>query len=167
MRRDLKSLALGGAAVSALAVAAFADMPPLLLWNASPSAPEGLYRIERRRPERGDYALVRSSEPVRSLLAERGYLPPSVPLVKRVAAQEGAEICRRGDKILIDGTVVAYALDFDSRGRALPRWEHCVTLSGEVFLLNDHEKSLDGRYFGATKAEDLIGVAAPLWIIEP
>lgn len=167
MTRDIKSLALGGAAIAALAVAAFAEIPPLLVWNVSASAPQGLYRVERRRLERGDYALVKSSEPVRSLITKRGYLPPAMPLVKRVAALEGAQVCRRGERILIDEIVVAYALNADSLGRTLPLWEGCVRLKdAEVFLLNDHEKSLDGRYFGATKAEDAIGVARPLWIIK-
>lgn len=34
---------------------------------------------------------------------------------------------------------------------------------GEIFLLNDHPYSLDGRYFGATDIDDILGVAVPIW----
>ena len=60
---------------------------PLLLWNASASAPVGLYRVMSGAPiQRGDMVLVRTPDSVRDLAAERGYLPLNVPLVKRVAA---------------------------------------------------------------------------------
>ncbi|MGE0409859.1 MAG: S26 family signal peptidase, partial [Amphiplicatus sp.] len=44
-------------------------------------------------------------------------------------------------------------------------WSGCFTLrSDEIFLLNDPENSLDGRYFGATELNDVIGVARAVWV---
>ena len=133
---------------------------------ASASAPIGLYRIERNeRLEVGDFVLVRPEEALAKLIAERGYLPENIPLLKRVAAVPGDEICRESGAVFINKTRVAEALSFDSLGRKMPAWSGCFTLqSDELFLLNDPDRSLDGRYFGATKSRDVIGVARPVWV---
>lgn len=166
MRRRM--ILVGGLAAfsaCALAGAAFVDPAPRLVWNATQSAPEGLYVIARRAPGIGEYALLDPPPPVRSFIDARAYLPPGAPLIKRVAALSGAEICRRGARIFIDGAVVAYALSTDTKGRAMPEWSGCFVLAGdEIFLLNDHEYSLDGRYFGAVRNSAVIGVATPLWV---
>lgn len=151
--------------LAALGVASRCDFAPVLVWNASASAPVGLYRIEDRVPEIGDLVLVKVSAELEEFITEREYLPPEIPLLKRVAARSGAEICREDEAVLIDKNHVADALPFDSWGRKLPVWSGCFILQrDEMFLLNAAQKSLDGRYFGATKANDVIGVAIPVWV---
>ncbi|HBK93140.1 MAG TPA: S26 family signal peptidase [Parvularcula sp.] len=169
MRRGAATIiAASGAAIAAISIASLVKFAPLLVWNASASAPIGLYQIERnKRLEVGDFVLVRSHEALTKFIAERGYLPENIPLLKRVAALPGHEICRESEAIMINEIRVADAQIFDSFGRKLPAWSGCFTLqSSEIFLLNDPENSLDGRYFGATKAKDVVGVAKPLWIRE-
>lgn len=151
--------------IAALGVASRFDFAPVLVWNASASAPVGLYRIDDRAPEIGDLVLVEVGAELKEFITEREYLPPEIPLLKRVAARSGAEICREDEAVLIDKNHVADALPFDSRGRKLPDWRGCFILqSDEMFLLNTPQKSLDGRYFGATKLNDVIGVAVPVWV---
>lgn len=160
----VKIFAASALAISALGVASAAEFAPRLVWNASSSAPIGLYRIEDRAPQRGDFVLVDPGSALEKFIAGRGYLPEKIPLLKRLAALPGDEICRKSEAIFINKTFVAEARKFDSEGRILPSWSGCFTLhSGEVFLLNDHENSLDGRYFGATNVKDVIGVVIPLW----
>lgn len=157
-------LLLGAVAVAALGVASASEFAPRLVWNASASAPMGLYTVSQKKFERGDYVVVAPAPRIQALIDERGYLPPATPLLKRVAARSGARICRDKDSISIDGVVVAHALLRDSKGRTLPVWSGCKTLKAdEIFLLNDHAQSLDGRYFGATKTAFVIGVARPVW----
>ena len=62
----------------------------------------------------------------------------------------------------------ADALERDSRGRALPVWQGCRRIAdGEVFLMNTAvADSLDGRYFGALPAREIIGKATPLYTDE-
>jgi len=158
--------AVSGAAIGAISMASAVNCAPVLVWNASASAPIGLYRIERNeRLEVGDFVLVRPKEAVAKYIAERGYLPETIPLLKRVAALSGDEICRDKTAIFIDEIHVADAQILDSFGREMPAWRGCFTLqSDEIFLLNDPERSLDGRYFGATKSRDVIGVARPVWV---
>lgn len=167
-RRATKIIAVSSAAMGALVLASAVKFAPLLVWNASASAPIGLYQVKRNNsPEIGDFALVRPDESLAIFIVERGYLPENIPLLKRVAALPGDEICRRSEAILINKIHVADALNFDSLGREMPSWNGCFTLqSDEMFLLNDPENSLDGRYFGATNAVDAIGVAKPVWVRE-
>lgn len=161
-------LALSGAGVTAISVAGFADFVPFLVWNASASAPIGLYRIEQNRdPEIGDFVLVKPDQSLENFIISRGYLPENIPLLKRVAALSGDEICRDAQAIFINEIRVADAKCSDSKGRELPSWSGCFRLQpDEIFLLNDPENSLDGRYFGATNVSDVIGVARAVWVRE-
>jgi conjugative transfer signal peptidase TraF len=159
-------LAASGAAIASLALASAHPFAPMLVWNASASAPTGLYRIQQRQsPEIGDFVLMRPDEDLEKFITERGYLPKDIPLLKRVAALPGDEICRDTDAVFINETRVADAKKLDSKGRKMPAWSGCFTLrSDEIFLLNDPENSLDGRYFGATELNDVIGVARAVWV---
>lgn len=153
--------------VTGLAAAMTYEFAPRVIWNASPSAPIGLYRIEQNPPVIGDFVLVSPSGHAAELIKNRRYLPPDIPLLKRVAAMSGGEICRECERIFINKFHVADAFLVDSIGRDMPRWSGCFTLqSDEVFLLNDHERSLDGRYFGTTKRDQIIGVAIPVFVRE-
>lgn len=156
-------LALTG--VGAIAWTVTNDPRPRLIWNASESAPIGLYRVVYRAPLRGELALVSPTNAAAQLIESRTYLPPETPLLKRVAAQTGDRICRHGTQIFVNGALLAQALKVDSRGRPMPAWSGCLTLQdGEIFLLNGHPKSLDGRYFGKTDLSSVIGVAQPVWL---
>lgn len=142
---------------------------PLLVWNASASAPIGLYAVQPLgKLVVTDLVVARPPESLASWLAERGYLPKDAPLIKRVAGLEGQKICRDGFSVTIDGIVMAEAQERDHVGRTLAQWRGCFTLRpGQIFLLNwGAPASLDGRYFGALPVSAVIGRAAPLWMME-
>lgn len=138
---------------------------PLLIWNASPSAPVGLYRVSAAGSAvKGDMVIARPPERYRRFAARRHYLPLNVPLVKRIAATPGDIICARGLKIFINGRWVADRRQRDGKGRLMPRWSGCVTLRlGFHLLLMDSPTSFDGRYFGLTDPRDIIGKARLIW----
>ena len=139
---------------------------PRLLWNASESAPVGLYRIAPNRPIRpGDLVAIRPPAGIASFLARRQYLPAGVPLLKRVAALPGGRVCRSGVFVTVDGAGVARALPHDRKGRPLPVWRGCrIVGKQEIFLLNAPPQSLDSRYFGALPASGLIGTVQPILV---
>ena len=140
---------------------------PSVIWNTSPSVPTGLYRVRLDpTPAVNDIVVVRPPEDLAWFLAEGGYLPRHVPLLKRVAALAGARVCRFGLTVSIDGKAVAEALQRDHRGRPLPTWSGCIVLTdAQVFLLStDRPDSLDGRYFGPLDRSAIVGRAAPVWI---
>jgi conjugative transfer signal peptidase TraF len=155
--------ALGGAAMAAPAVV---QPRPVVLWNTTASAPLGLYRLRRPIDLRvGDWVALRPPPRLASYLAERGYLPRGVPLLKRIAARAPSLVCRRGLWIEIDGVTVTWARRRDHLGRDLPSWSGCRRLArGELFLLNPRATaSLDSRYFGPFASTAVVGRAAPLW----
>lgn len=155
-------LCLGLAACLALAV----GPRPRLLWNTTASVPIGLYGLSAPESVRvGDLVVVRPDPNLAAYLAEGGWLPRNAPLIKPVAAIGGQRVCRRGAVVAVDGRAIALALPVDGRGRALPAWSGCRTLeAGEVFLLAPAPGSLDGRYFGVTRSDQIRARARPLWI---
>ena len=157
------------AAVSLLGVSSIASFAPKLIWNASASTPIGLYAISASDGlEATDLVAVRAPEPIASFLADGGYLPRGVPLLKRVAGFPGQRVCRTGHTITVDGQAIGGALDRDRRGRELPIWQGCrVIADDELFLMNWQVRdSLDGRYFGPLPATAVIGRATPLYTDE-
>jgi type IV secretory pathway protease TraF len=99
---------------------------PLVIYNASGSAPLGFYYLENRLPTRGEFALIRPPPLIELMIVSRGILPPSVPLAKQIAAVGGDVVCRSKEPvnaIAINGKVVAETLEKDRDGRPLPSWE--------------------------------------------
>jgi conjugative transfer signal peptidase TraF len=139
---------------------------PRLIWNATASTPTGLYALRSVGQLHAlELVAVRPPEPIASYLADGGFLPKGVPLLKHVMAIAGQTVCRDGDVVTVDHVDVGAARDRDHLGRPLPRWSGCHTLtSGEVFLMNPTvPDSLDGRYFGPLPVTSIVAHAVPLW----
>ena len=133
---------------------------PRLLYNPSPSAPIGWYRVEPSRPVRRDELVAAFAPPEAAALAiERQYLPPDVPLIKTVWAVEGAQICHANRRVTAPDRPSLVVLTHDSLGRSLPSKDGCYVLAeGEVFLVStDVQTSFDSRYFGPVAVSDLLG----------
>lgn len=140
---------------------------PLYLWNASASVPVGLYRLQSTGERYiTELVAVLPPEPLAIFLADGGYLPRSVPMLKRVLALPGQTVCREGLTVTIDAIAMGAARERDGRGRLLPVWQGCrVIAAGELFLMNwQSADSLDGRYFGPLPASAVIGRAHSVWI---
>ncbi len=153
--------ALFGIIFSALASPAYR-----LIYNASDSVPRGWYWV--RPAERlpiGALVLVRLPDAARQLADQRGYLPKSVPALKRIVATTGDRVCERLGRVTINGQSLARARARDGAGRLLTPWSGCRTLrNGELFLLNSSSgSSYDSRYFGPIDRSQVVGVTAPLW----
>jgi conjugative transfer signal peptidase TraF len=155
--------------VLAIVGRSFVTITPKLIWNASASAPIGLYAV-RPAADLGvtELVAVEAPEPLASYLSQRDYLPRGVPLMKRIAALPGQTVCRTGNSVTVDNIAMGEALSHDRRGRSLPAWQGCRTLhTSEIFLMNwDVQDSLDGRYFGPVPQSSIVGRALPLWTDE-
>ena len=139
---------------------------PRLVWNASASAPEGLYRVSSDAPVAvGDMVIARVPARFRALTAARHYIPANVPLVKQVAAGAGDQICALGHDLYRNGIWLADRRAVDGARRPMPAWQGCMRLrQGQYFLLMAASPlSFDGRYFGISDAHDIIGKADLLW----
>ena len=141
--------------------------PPLprLLWNASASAPIGLYLVTPGATlEVGDMVAARAPNGARQLAASRGYLPSGIPLVKRIAAVAGSRVCAKQTRITVDGRTVARRKRHDAKSRPMPWWTGCRMLSpGQVLLIDRASGSFDGRYFGPVEGTAILGKAVLLW----
>jgi conjugative transfer signal peptidase TraF len=160
----LAVIALG---VGVTALPQLVDRSPWLVWNASASVPIGLYAVATITGlHAGDLVVVRPPEPLARFLADGGYLPRGVPLLKHVAALAGQSVCRVGRSVSVDAIEMGEARERDGRNRALPVWQGCrVMAKGDVFLMNPRSAdSLDGRYFGPLPTASVVGRAIPLWV---
>jgi conjugative transfer signal peptidase TraF len=160
-----RTAAVAAGAATLLGTAVFPPAPRLV-WNASASAPIGFYAVSPGAlAEPGDMVIARVPEAWRRLAATRHYLPINVPLVKRVAAAAGDEVCAVRHEIFVNGGAVAHRRAADGARRTMPAWHGCVRLRDrQLFLLMDAEGSFDGRYFGVTDGSDVVGKAVPLWV---
>ena len=164
-RTIILAVAAAGLAIASLALAARRP----LVWNVTHSVPTGLYWVgDPAALAVDDRVAIEPPAAIQRLLAERGYLPAGVPLLKRVAAVSGQRVCRFRHGVTIDGQLAALALANDRMGRPLPVWSGCHVLGpGEIFTLNpDQPASFDGRYFGPLPANAVTGRAVPVWTDE-
>lgn len=151
--------AAGGLAIASLAAPRGASSAQFV-WNATASAPAGLYRIERLGWQTGDRVAILPVDTLAADLDRRGVLPGGKLLIKRVVAAAGDSVCRHDGTVFVNGEAIAQAKSSDSTGGPLPSWQGCRSLNaGEVFLLGDTPASYDGRYFGVTRASEIIGRA--------
>lgn len=158
-------LVSGISGLALIGIASFGRTAPYLIYNVTPSAPVGFYRVGPALPlQRGDLVLARTPDSVRALAAERGYVPATVSLVKRVAALDGDIVCSLNRAVTINGRHVADQLATDGSGRPLPVWTGCQRLRrNDIFLLMESvPASFDGRYFGPISVAAIIGKLVPL-----
>ncbi len=157
---------LAGLGIAALAWPSVQTPVTLIVYNPSDSVPRGWYRI--CPPDSlhvGSIVLAQLPAEAAALVAQRGYLPLGVRLLKRIGAMAPQQVCIRNRNVSIDGVALATALMVDGHGRSLPVWQHCRPLSdGELFLLSvTNPASFDSRYFGPIAVTSVIGSAQPLW----
>lgn len=166
MIREARWLLVAEAVIFAVAATLYFPPRPLLLWNVSTSAPTGLYFVGRKdKVARRDMVAARVPERSRAIAARRGYVPMNVPLVKRVAALSGDVVCAKGAEVRVNGKIVATRRTVDARGREMPHWSGCVHLVEDDYflLMSENASSFDGRYFGVSHADDIVGEVALLW----
>ena len=96
---------IGMLAGIAFLFASAAGVHPLIVWNATASAPIGFYRVQPAGEwplRNGELVLVRPDAASAQLYAERGYLPLGVPLLKRIAATAGQIVCEQDGMVSIE-----------------------------------------------------------------
>ena len=163
LRRRLFFMAIG---CTLVLMPALCQPRPFLIWNASASAPLGLYWVESAHNiRRGDMVAARLIEPYATLADQRHYLPRAIPLIKRVVAVDHDLVCAGVRGITVNDRWLASRRLADAKGRPMPSWHGCIRLEdGEIFLLMaEHPNSFDGRYFGATRVHNIIGKVTLLW----
>lgn len=153
-------------AVGLIVVALLYQPSPRIIYNPSSSAPRGWYMVKAPAElSRGAFVLVKLPAPIARFADQRGYLPMTVPLLKRVGAVAGDRVCEQRGLVYINGIPVAQSLERDRAGRSLVTWSDCRRLEAvELFLLGtSSDASFDSRYYGPVTVNSVIGVAVPVW----
>ena len=148
-----------------LGLASLATPQPLFLINTSPSEPLGLYVRSALPPATGRLAAFHPPA------LGRAYASAHLPqigrggILKRLAAGQGSQVCAHDQVFLVNGQLGAIRLH-DDAGRALPRWEGCLTLGPDQFVAYSDRipNSFDSRYYGPVGPADIIGAYEPLWV---
>lgn len=165
------------ACAAILSTLAAADAAGLRL-NLTPSMPVGLWRVAASHVplRRGEVVSVCPPDAEATRVGvERGYIPVGPcpggdePLVKPVAAIPGDVVAIFPAGAAVNGHPIqgTAQLARDSAGRSLapvPTGTYPVG-TGEVWLLSGHDpRSFDSRYFGPVPADNVQGVARPVWV---
>jgi len=133
---------------------------PRLIYNPSPSAPVGWYRLEPIRPlKKDDLVAAFAPSKAQNLAIERRYLPPDIPIIKTVWAVSGDEICHTDGQVFTGRRPPLLVLLHDSLGRKMPSLSGCYVIpDNEVFLVSsDVQTSFDSRYFGPVPVSNILG----------
>ena len=133
---------------------------PLILYNPSPSAAIGFYKLSKNdAPKTGSQVAAYAPEWARVMEDERGYLPYDYPLIKSVLAVSGDKVCYHKSGVRVPNGAVIPVLGRDHSGREMPALSGCIVLkSGEYFIASpDVQEGFDSRYFGPVKIENILG----------
>lgn len=133
---------------------------PILLYNPSPSAKVGWYRLTTTEPPKlGSQVAAYGPEWVRQLANDRGYLPYDIPLIKTVWAVQGDEVCYHKASVSVPKYPDVPLQAQDVLGRDMPVQSGCSVLGpGQYMLLSpDVQTGFDSRYFGPVGLENIIG----------
>ena len=119
------------------------------------SMPEGWYvKYPRLRVlHHGDVVLFYPKQRIDRLMIKRGWIHWREPMMKKVYALAGDDVCVRQQQLWINHRRVAPISEHDEYGRPLPQWHFCGRVAkGDVLLMSTRvSNSLDGRYFGLLK----------------
>jgi conjugative transfer signal peptidase TraF len=156
-RPALIALVLSAGAVALLAAAEL-NRRDVVLFNATPSVPPGLYVRSDTPVREGAFVTVRAADVARDYAVMRHFTDTGDRFIKRVAARAGVRVCGDGDSVSVGAETLTRATR-DSAGRTLPTWEGCHVLhAGEVFLIGETPDSFDSRYFGSVREDVIEGV---------
>lgn len=133
--------------------------------NVSSSMPCGVYVATGDRPDIGKLAEFRLPEQfLRAYIRRNERLTRGMVILKPIAAMEGDRVDTSGDWLVINGERLAPIENLDSKGNRLPVWRINRRLrKGEYFVFSSHVwNSLDSRYLGPIREEQIIAIRRPL-----
>ncbi len=142
-------------------------------FNMSSSMPIGYYRLlNAENIHKDDLVIIcLKDSSFKKDAIERGYLEVVnharcniVPLLKKVVAEEQDHILVNSEGVFINNNFIENSkpIPTDSQGRKLTIAEIDKTLSkDEYFVLGEHPKSFDGRYFGIITKDEILNKAEP------
>jgi len=106
----------------------------VLLHNASPSEPEGVYLRTSQSPAVGRLVTFMAPASASGYVDRHLSYLRRTPILKAIAAGQGSLVCTTSGRLVIDGRIVAPVSVTDRHGVFLPQWKGCRRLgAGEWF----------------------------------
>jgi type IV secretory pathway protease TraF len=150
--RPRSVLLLAGGVAAALATAALAAPRDLVLYNHSPSVPEGFYVRTNAPVAVGAFVTVRARDVAPEQAASRGFDDASDRFIKRVAAAAGARVCGDGRRVVVSGDNIVVGAD-DQHQHAAADGRDDVGGGGD----DGHRRAAAVRVLHAVDDADVVG----------
>lgn len=130
-------------------------------WNHTPSIPMGIYIADSD----GQFAEFCPGGFWGALSVERDYRQAGLcfdgrePLLKRIVAHDGDTVAYTDQGVAVNGKLMAASTphERDMAGRPLQHvaWGEYVLGPGQFWLMGDHPRSFDSRYFGPVDSSQI------------
>jgi conjugative transfer signal peptidase TraF len=128
--------------------------------NVEPSVPLGVYRLHAIRAPLTRGMLVLFPVPA----SVQRWHARWMPLLKPIVAVAGDVVCVDDNGLRI-GAESYGRVYTEAGGYPLPHITGCLTVgAGEVFVASKGYRSLDSRYFGSVRVQDLTAWATPVLV---
>lgn len=92
-------------------------LPDIVVYNASPSMPQGFYARTNAPLVRGSIVTVRARDAAPAYARARHYIDANDRFLKRVAASHGDMVCAEGDIVIVNRTTILERRAVDAAGR--------------------------------------------------
>ena len=133
--------------------------------NITPSEPVGIYRLVGGQAERRALVLLKQPHNSAASVLSR-YVPVHLPLIKRVAAIPGDLVEVNTSGMRVNGSLWPHSvpLAHDQEGRSLRPYPFGVyrVPAGELWVMSNHPRGLDSRYFGPVSEANVISRLLPV-----
>ncbi len=116
----LRIAIFAGIAAIGLVAAVPPTNPDAVLYNGTPSMPDGFYLRTSGEVKRGTIVTVRAVDVAPDYAAARDFTDPGDRFLKRVVGTRGDVVCASGAEIRLNDTPIAERQVRDPSGRALP-----------------------------------------------
>jgi conjugative transfer signal peptidase TraF len=149
-------------------IASFILFGHRLIVNRTHSLPVGLYYWSDIPIKKGSIVLFKPDQTSgpEQLGIERGYEARGLPLLKRVVALAGDEVCVSSSGVSINGQLLPNSApllhDQAVRPLAMAQLDHFTLGTDQAFLMGVTQTSWDSRYFGPVSVSRCSGSFVPV-----
>lgn len=107
----------------------------------------------------GDYVLFKYQK------EDERFVKKGQKVVKRVACLSGSVISYDNTSVFCDGKKIKenHAIVSEKYGKVYPLYSAGLIPNGKLFLIGDHERSFDSRFWGLVDEKDIIAIVRPLF----
>ena len=140
-------------------------LPQRMSVSISPSLNHRIFFLsplsDTNRIKTGDYLVFRRKD---LLHREKGLNKENDQFIKMVGCRPGEQLTTFAGSFSCQGVFLGMALTKDGKGNTLPQFSFCGAVPPDkFFMIGQHPRSYDSRYFGFIDAHDLLHKALPLW----